>query len=326
VKRILLVVGTLLAAGLAYEAAAALGDSRRHLPPGAVHRLGEHDVHVHCSGTGGPTVILEAGAMGLSSTWLHVQSHLSDLTRVCSYDRAGYGWSGPRQRPPTLDGGATDLRSLLRTAGEEGPFIVVGHSLGGHHARTFTHMHRGEVVGLVLVDARHPDAASRLPDYENDMAAFTVTARLATVLARLGVMRLLGDVGGSLDGLPDDARAAMLARSTTGRHWATVVREIATLEELDAAVAAQPSFGDLPVLVIAAGVASAGASEATRSVWVAMQEDLVTVSSNARLQVVHGSDHLGLLHHPDHALEVAHGIAQLVPGLRSEPSDPTWSR
>jgi pimeloyl-ACP methyl ester carboxylesterase len=327
-KRVFLVVGTLVAVGLAFEAAAALGDARRYPPPGNVLRVDEHDVHVHCTGTGRPTVLLEAGAMAFSSSWRHVQLHLSGLTRTCSYDRAGFGWSDPHHRPRAFDDGAADLHSVLRAAGEDGPFVVVGHSLGGHHARVFAHAHREEVVGLVLVDARHPYAASRLPNYEDDMASFAATARLATILARVGITRILGDLGGSLHGLPDDVRAVILARSTTPRHWAAVVREIATLEELDASVASQPTFHDLPVLVIAAGAPTAGESDETRAAWVAMQEDLVTVSDRARLEVVDASDHLGLLHHPEHALDVARGIATVVAGANAGAwsSDATWSR
>ena len=122
----------------------------------------------------------------------------------------------------------------------------------------------------------------------------------------------MGDLGGALRGLPDDAQASILARSAPGRHWATVLREIATLEELDASVASLSTFDGLPVLVIAADAPSPGESAEARAAWFALQKDLVAISNAARLQVVDGSDHLSLLFDADHAAEVARGIAMLA--------------
>ncbi|CAN5740118.1 hypothetical protein BH23DEI1_BH23DEI1_14120 [soil metagenome] len=315
---IMLVV--LLAAALGFEAIAAVRDDHRYPPPGSMVTLIDRDLHLHCSGAGVPTVLLEAGAMASSGSWTHVQRHLSDVTRVCSYDRAGFGWSEPRTGSHTIDDVVADLGALLHAAGEAGPYIVVGHSLGGHYARAFAQVHRPSVAGLVLVDARHPDASTRLPDYETDIAAFASTARLATTLSRFGVTRLLGDAGGSLAGLPATTKSATLARSTTSRYWASVVRELQGLDEIDARIASVPSLDALPLIVLAAGKASAGESDATRRAWLDMQEDLASLSSGASLRVVPGADHISLLHDPEHAREVARhigGLVQLVGTRRS---------
>jgi len=118
--------------------------------------IGGRSLYLDCRGRGTPTVVLEAGSGSDSATWTAVQDELAATTRTCTYDRAGHGRSdpGPRQ---TLAGAAADLRALLAAAGEPGPYIMVGHSLGGAYGRVFAATYRGDVAGLVLVDAFGPD-------------------------------------------------------------------------------------------------------------------------------------------------------------------------
>jgi len=135
--------------------------ARHRLPPPYVasgHRfdIGGRALYLDCRGDGSPTVILEAGSGSDSGAWTAVHDELSTTTRTCAYDRSGRGRSDPGP-VHTLAEAATALRTLLATAGEPGPFIVVGHSLGGAFGRVFTATHRDEVVGLVLVDAFNPD-------------------------------------------------------------------------------------------------------------------------------------------------------------------------
>ena len=118
--------------------------------------IGGRSLYLDCRGRGTPTVILEAGSGSDSGTWRAVHDELATTTRTCAYDRAGRGRSDPRP-PHTLADAAADLRTLLATAGEHGPFVFVGHSLGGAYGRVFAATYRGDVVGLVLVDAFNPD-------------------------------------------------------------------------------------------------------------------------------------------------------------------------
>jgi pimeloyl-ACP methyl ester carboxylesterase len=134
----------------------------RHLPPapyvaaGARIDIGARSLYLDCRGSGIPTIILEAGSGSDSSTWFAVHDELAKTTRTCAYDRAGRARSDPRPRH-TLADAAADLRALLAAAGERGPFVVVGHSLGGAYGRVFAATYRGEMAGLVLVDAFNPD-------------------------------------------------------------------------------------------------------------------------------------------------------------------------
>lgn len=129
----------------------------RYLAAGERIDIGPRSLYLDCSGSGSPTVILEAGSGSDSGAWAAVQGELATTTRTCSYDRAGRGRSDPHGPPHTLADAAADLRALLAAAGEPGPFIVVGHSLGGAFGRVFAGTYRAETVGVVLVDAFNPD-------------------------------------------------------------------------------------------------------------------------------------------------------------------------
>ncbi len=136
-------------------------------PPGRLVDLGSHRLHLYCIGAGSPTVVLEAGLGGLSLEWRAVQSALAAERRVCSYDRAGYGWSDPGPAPRTVDRIAAELRAMLERAGESPPYAIVGHSFGGYVAQLFAKRYPREVAGVVLVDSSHPDQFRRFPrDYQ----------------------------------------------------------------------------------------------------------------------------------------------------------------
>ncbi len=121
--------------------------------------IGPRSLYLDCRGSGLPTVVLEAGSGSDSGTWSAVHDALATTTRTCAYDRTGRGRSDPRARH-TLSEAAADLRAVLDAAGESGPYIVVGHSLGGAYGRAFASADPTEVAGLVLVDAFNPDLES----------------------------------------------------------------------------------------------------------------------------------------------------------------------
>ena len=118
--------------------------------------IGPRSLYIDCRGSGSPTVVLEAGSGSDSGTWSAVHDALATTTRTCAYDRTGRGRSDPRARH-TLAEAAADLRAVLDAAGEPGPYIVVGHSLGGAYGRVFAGADPAQMAGLVLVDAFNPD-------------------------------------------------------------------------------------------------------------------------------------------------------------------------
>jgi pimeloyl-ACP methyl ester carboxylesterase len=124
--------------------------------------VGGYELFYQCSGQGSPTVILEAGLGGGSGAWARVIAGVAETTRVCAYDRANIGRSDEARTPRTFRDAARDLHALLGTARIGGPYILVGHSLGGELVRVFADQYPEEVVGIVQVDAAHPDLGSRL--------------------------------------------------------------------------------------------------------------------------------------------------------------------
>ena len=135
---VFLVAGVILGlSGCAYEALTAASDDEQYAPPGQMIDVGGFRMHIYCTGEGDTTVILDAGLGGASLDWGLVQPAIADTARVCSYDRAGMGWSDPSPEPRTPEQIARELHTLLTNAAIAPPYVMVGHSLAGKNVRMF---------------------------------------------------------------------------------------------------------------------------------------------------------------------------------------------
>src|SRR5918994_2477775 len=143
----------LAVAGAIYQAIATERAEQAYPPPGEMVDVGGYSLHINCVGQGSPTVVLDAGLGGMSAEWVWVQREVSDTTRVCAYDRAGMGWSEMGPEPRDAKQITSELHTLLSKAGIEGPYVLVGHSLGGISMQTYAHRYPDEVAGVVLVDS-----------------------------------------------------------------------------------------------------------------------------------------------------------------------------
>ncbi len=143
---------------LAAIAVTAQTPSPEPAPLGKMVDLGGYRIHLYCTGRGKQTVVLSPGGGDFSFAWYLVQQRLQSSAHVCSYDRAGSAWSDPGPQPLTLRQEAYELELALKLSGEKGPYILVGHSIGGLVVRTFAEGYPDETSGMVLVDAPSPDA------------------------------------------------------------------------------------------------------------------------------------------------------------------------
>jgi pimeloyl-ACP methyl ester carboxylesterase len=165
-------------------------------PPGRLIDVGGFSLHLHCSGAGTPSVVLDAALGGSSVSWSWVQPEIAKLTRVCSYDRAGYGWSQAGPFPRTAGRMAVELRTLLERGGVPPPFVLVGHSFGGLIMRIFAARYRAEVRGMVLVDPAHPeDWVTPAPKEQIKIDRGVRLCRYGASAARLGIARLVAALG-----------------------------------------------------------------------------------------------------------------------------------
>ena len=147
----------LLLIGTIYQFISSKIDENAYPPPGKLVDIGGYRLHINCTGEGGPAVILDSGLGGNSLEWTLVQPKLAKFTRVCSYDRAGQGWSDESPLIRTSQNIVDELHTLLHKAEVPEPYILVGHSSGGINMRLYASYYPNEVAGVVLVDSAHED-------------------------------------------------------------------------------------------------------------------------------------------------------------------------
>ena len=324
---------SLAASGTAYQAIAAALDRRRYPPPGRLVDVGGHRLHVHTTGpvgagARGPTVILESGVGATSAGWAWVQQEVARFAGVVSCDRAGIGWSEEGAEAADARGAAERLRAALAGAGVAGPYVLVGHSLGGEYARVFAGLYPGEVSGMVLVDAGAPDtdgvmrvgaaapSSPGVPVPEGTMGQVERAFRLfhyAPLAARLGVLRIALALGGATDPLPPKRRAAARASMSSPRHWRAVRAEVAGSWEAAAQARASGGLGEKPLVVLNRAVPEGGVTRAIQAFGVELAASL---SSDGKHRVVEGADHFSLLANREHARSVAEAIREVVEAAR----------
>lgn len=293
-----LIIGLLLV-GYIYEPIAETADAKSYPPPGQLVDVGGYRLHIHCAGTGTPTVVIDAGLGDWSTTWGFVQQEVAKTTRICTYDRAGLGWSEAGPLPRNAGQHAKELHTLLQNAQIPAPYVMVGHSLGGLDIRIFVHDYPSEVAGVVLVDSMSPKQITQAPTSEPQSQPFSIQA----MLARFGVARLLVKLPG-IPAMPP-GQEAYYPLYIRPQNFQTTDNEYQGIPASGAQAAAAESFGALPLIVLTAKLNDLPG-------WPKWQSELLQLSSNSRQLFAENSGHNIQVDEPQVAAQAILQMSQQV--------------
>jgi pimeloyl-ACP methyl ester carboxylesterase len=305
-----LIVGLALAAaaGATYETVAGSSDHLAYRPAGRLIDMGGYSMHIDCRGEGSPTVVMDAGLGGSSLDWSLVQPEVASTTRVCSYDRAGMGWSEVGPLPRTPGSIAEELHQLLYRAGVSGPFILVGHSLAGKTIRMFAAAHPADVAGMVLVDARSEYVDALTPEADQDAfaVALDLQGTVYSAARRLGVARLFGAGLVGVPLLPPSVATEIALLQTLPTAIEETTREGTSRAADDTSLAAA-TLGSTPLVVVASA-----SSMAEIPNWSMAQHRLAALSTRGEL-IVAESGHAVHLEQPRLVID---GISRVLAEIR----------
>jgi len=328
VRRILLLllilVLVLAAGGSLYENISEARDRRFNPMPGQLVDVNERKMHIDCLGTGSPAVILDSGLGDEFLSWSKVQPEIAKFTRVCSYDRAGVGYSDPSSEARTSKVIAQELHALLQAAGTEPPYVMVGHSMGGYNVRVYTSAYRSEIVGMVLVDSSHPDQENRFPpELKNMEGSWRREAQFVAYSMPFGIPRLLG----LCENNPKE-RAANCNWHSAREQFA----EFMAFPESAAQTSQTGSLSDMPLVVLShdpdkpSTDLPADLAKSVNDAWDKMQEELVHLSTRGTQIVAKNSSHYIQVDRPDLVINavrdvVAHSRKTEVPATTPSRAD-----
>ena len=275
----------------------------RALTPGKMYLVHGYRMHMNCVGSGSPTLILDAGLGNDSLIWGGVQPALAKSTRVCAYDRAGWGLSQAVPVPQDANHIADELHGMLDAANIQGPVVLMGHSIAGIYIRAYATRYPAHVAGLIFVDASTP-----LQDEDPVIGAKMphgsppwIRLFLVKAVVALGVPRWQGGCSRHLAGFSPEAQKLQDADFCDPRVGAGVGEMLHFHQSGEETVHDGP-YNDLPVLVLSSDPAKQMADHMSRvevDAWGRMQENLRRLSTHSRRIIAKGSGHNIQLDRPD---------------------------
>jgi len=307
----------LVAAGFLYENISEARDRRLNPVQGRLVDVGGRNMHIHCTGDGSPTVILDSGLGDSYLSWRKVQPEIAKFSRVCSYDRAGLGFSDPSSQPRTSKVVAEELHALLQAASVPPPYVIVGHSMGGYNVRLYASIYRSDIVGMVLVDASHPDQENRFPpELKNMEGSWHREAEFIAYTMPFGVPRLLSLC---------DNDPATRAADCNWRASREQLAEINAFPGSAAETAATGSLGDLPLAVLSHDPDKPSSdlppdlARPTNEAWERMQVELSHLSTCGTQTIAKNSAHYIQIDRPDVVIDAVRSIVEQARQMRSTP-------
>jgi pimeloyl-ACP methyl ester carboxylesterase len=301
------VVALAAVAGM-YETVREWLDARAYHMRGQLVDVGNgRRLHLSCTGSGSPTVVLVPGYGTTSAIWGWIAPEVARDTRVCVYDRAGRGWSD--DAPHQQDGFAiaTDLHALLTSAHEAPPYVLAGHSLGGLYVRAFAARYPDQTAGVVLLDSSDPRQFT-LPAYPRFYDVFRRVSALFPSLARFGVARLL--YRHSFDSLPSESAAEELLFWSTARMARSQRDEFSAAPRAMEQAGSLVSLGNRPLMVVTA------LNDAQEG-WAALQDDLPKLSTNSSHWSLPTATHESLTGNKTEAAFSSQAIREVVAAVRT---------
>ncbi len=307
----------LLISGLVFQYAATKIDEGKYPAPGKMVEMGGYRLHLNCTGTGSPTVILDAGFGGGVLDWVSVQPEIAKFTRVCSYDRAGNYWSETSPNRRTSGQIVKELHTLLLNAGIQDPYVLVGHSVGGANMQLYVGQFPDEVAGMVLVDSSHAEQRTRLPEKYKPPA---ILPFLIKVFAPIGVARLINSTKttGQETITPLNAPERIAMSSSTKSLYA-YANELDLIETSFNEVGSTPMhLGAKPLIVLTRGKAESvpGMTEEetdlTTQGWLKLQAELAKRSSGGKQIIAEKSGHYIQFDQPELVIESIRQVVELT--------------
>lgn len=337
IKRIFLggVIFLIILVGIGWASQAILSEvaARKYSPPGRLIDVGEHKLHLYCSGSGSPSVILDTGLGLPASSFGPLQRELAKTTRVCSYDRAGYGFSEPGPSPRTSKQVVSELRALLTNAHEEGPFILVGHSLGGVNVRLYQHLFPRDVAGLILLDAGAEEVLdspvweifySQFAPIESDRGLLLGRAMISVGVPRFASL-FAPDFMKSNAFYPEEKRA-IRALTVSTKNLNAALNEGHVIKQVFIDIKNNCGhMNNTPLAVIAAGkleglefiAGSKEKADALKAEWLRFQINLAKLSTRSKFLIAEHSGHGIPFEQPEIVVETAR---QMIQELREKKS------
>ena len=303
-----LVVLMVASVGGGYETVRESLDAGAYPVPGQLIDVGGHRLHVHCTGSGGPTVVLEPGGGASSSDLAWIAPVVARDTTVCVYDRAGRGWSDATDSPQDGTHIAADLHTLLERAHIPGPYVLAGHSFGGLYVQSFAAQFPDQVAGMVLLDSTAPKPGPPPPDTQSSEVVGRLSA-LASAVAHLGVGRLIAQ--SSYGTLPPRAQDEARANASTAGHLASFFKEF--LAEANTSMQEASSLttlGGKPLIVVTADEGM------TDGQWQSKQDHMATLSTNS-LHRHANATHESLLDNEADSAAASQAIRDVVAAVRN---------
>ncbi len=302
-----LVILSLIAVGGAVATVMAATSSRPAPTSGHAYLVDGNRLYLNCTGSGSPTVVLFNGLGERTPSWAWVQSNVSPTTRVCSFDRAGEGWSGGTATAQDGPQMAADAHALLAAGQVPAPYVVAGHSVGGTYALVYAEQYPSQIAGVALIDSSTPYQFD-LPEYPGDFSMMKRAYALMPTVARTAMGKVMLRSGHGT--LPPRARNAARSFASSPRELRADRIELLQLPAIFDEAKALHTLKGKPLAVVSAGVGEMRG-------WTAAQNRLAQLSKNSTHRTVAGATHEGLLEDEAFAGFASAAITQVVEAARS---------